>query len=388
MATHVTLNDQRVVVAGDARDELWRLVAEFGLRRPIVFASPSVAKGPIVGRLLESIPAGIDLGLFAEVAPHAPIPSVVEACEALRAHGADGVFAVGGGSVMDTAKIAALSRSYGAAVTELMNRSTAGIRTILEEFPLEAAQSPRILNFAVPSTLAQAELTDAAGFTGDEGKAVFIHPMMRPAAVIFDPNLAATTPPRIWKSSAIKAFDSGVGSFAGLISQGGVAPRLVATGLGMLWEGIQELAQAEPTFRRTSTIQTAAWISVAPRWFGDFQYDQVIPRWPGADFRHQLGGVLGLPHGEASAAMVPTLLRFTARNEPPFAAELHRAMGVDGATAADQMVRAISALGLAPRLSALGVTADQLGPVSVAVERESGGVWNRESALEMLHEAL
>jgi len=99
-----------LLIGGGTSDDLPEHVARIGIVRPLVvsdrFLLDEGPAGPLVGRLQSS---GADVGVFGDVQPDPTLANVHGALEALRAHEADGVVAIGGGIPMDTAKAAAVA---------------------------------------------------------------------------------------------------------------------------------------------------------------------------------------------------------------------------------------------------------------------------------------
>jgi alcohol dehydrogenase class IV len=99
-----------LLIGGGTSDDLPEHVARIGIVRPLVvsdrFLLDEGPAGPLVERLQSS---GADVGVFGDVQPDPTLANVHGALEALRAHEADGVVAIGGGIPMDTAKAAAVA---------------------------------------------------------------------------------------------------------------------------------------------------------------------------------------------------------------------------------------------------------------------------------------
>jgi alcohol dehydrogenase class IV len=99
-----------LLIGGGTSDDLAQHVARIGVARPLVVSDAFLLEkgpaGPLVERLRG---AGLAVEVFGDVQPDPTLANVHGALEALRAHGADGVVAIGGGSPMDTAKAASVA---------------------------------------------------------------------------------------------------------------------------------------------------------------------------------------------------------------------------------------------------------------------------------------
>jgi alcohol dehydrogenase class IV len=99
-----------LLIGGGTSDDLPDHVARIGVARPLVVSDRFLLEkgpaGPLVERLRG---AGLAVEVFGDVQPDPTLDNVHAALEALRAHEADGVVAIGGGSPMDTAKAASVA---------------------------------------------------------------------------------------------------------------------------------------------------------------------------------------------------------------------------------------------------------------------------------------
>src|ERR1019366_298145 len=104
--------------SGDAGWELRRL----GARRGMLVTDPGVAALGVPARIQRLIePEGIEVVVFADSRVEPTIDSLQRAAEFAVEHGVDGFVSVGGGSSIDTAKIANLIATHPAPVTDYVN---------------------------------------------------------------------------------------------------------------------------------------------------------------------------------------------------------------------------------------------------------------------------
>ncbi|HKT03142.1 MAG TPA: iron-containing alcohol dehydrogenase, partial [Rugosimonospora sp.] len=125
--------------------------------------------------------AGRLAGEFTAVRPHVPVEVADAAARAAVEVAADAVLCVGGGSVTGTAKAVAL-------------------RTGL---PI----------VAVPTTYAGSEVTAVWGITADGRKQTGTDPRVRPAVVVYDPELTAGLPAPVAAASGLNAVAHAVEAF-------------------------------------------------------------------------------------------------------------------------------------------------------------------------------
>ena len=152
-------------------------------------------------------------------------------------------------------------------------------------------------HIAVPTTLSGAEFTAVAGITDpDVGeKQMYLDPQLLPRWVVFDSLLAASCPARLWAGTGMKV----VADTIEVLCARRANPQTDALALGALRLLVENLGPA-----------TAAADDHVARGRCQFAVAMVFPQLAAvgvglvAALRHQLGGGLGIPHGEASTIVL------------------------------------------------------------------------------------
>src|SRR4051812_10766094 len=169
-----------------AIDEVGHDVASLGVRRLLVLTDPRIAASGLVARVGDSLKAaGADYAVYAQVHCEPTDDSLRAAAAAAADLGAarefDGYLAVGGGSVIDTAKAVNLLSTSGGDLMDYVNQ------------PVGAGKAPtRPLKplVAVPTTAGTgAESTSVCvlDILGLKVKTGISHPALRPALAVVDP---------------------------------------------------------------------------------------------------------------------------------------------------------------------------------------------------------
>jgi len=229
---------------GDLGEEL----AARGLDGALVVTGATVGTTPAV---MEPVRAGLGdrlAGVFAETTPDKRLSTAFDAADRFAAAGADALVAVGGGSSIDVAKVASVIAASEES-EEAVFRAFDDTGTI----PLPDGEDlPPVL--AVPTTLAGADVSQVAGVTAgpesgpvDEavGGGVGDRRLM-PAAVVADPELAATTPESVLAGSAMNGFDKGIETLYAATATP-VTDATASRGLGLLADGLRALGETGPT---------------------------------------------------------------------------------------------------------------------------------------------
>lgn len=298
------------------------------------------------------------VGVFDACVEHTPRTSVIALAAALRESQADLVVSVGGGTVIDTAKIALLCLAEGIHQADDLDQWHLKVNPD-GSLHVPIVAPPPCRQIAIPTTLSGAEFSDLGGATDTRTgiKHGFTGRFIGPVAVILDPNMTLHTPERLWLSTGIRAVDHAVEAICARNAQ----PFLDALGLRALKQLNRSLArfgsstgepiQAEALQGRLDA-QTGAWLAATSIRRADYGASHGLG--------HALGADAGVPHGITSCVLLPTVMRYNAEVCADALAEISTALGHSDQPAADLIEALIRRLGLPTRISELGIGRDRL----------------------------
>ncbi|RRJ32517.1 iron-containing alcohol dehydrogenase family protein [Halocatena pleomorpha] len=213
-------------------------LAQQGIDRALLVTGSTVGSTPSV---MDPVRAGIGdrlAGVFAETTPEKRLATALDGVEQLRAIDADALVCLGGGSSLDVATVMSVlavdDRPRETIRTEFLDTGTVSVPD---------AELPPV--FAVPTTLAGADLSIAAGLTADRGNRAPIHggvfdERLMPDALVYDPALIETTPHEILCASAMNGFDKGLESLYAR-NRTPITDATATRGLALLAEGLPRL---------------------------------------------------------------------------------------------------------------------------------------------------
>jgi hydroxyacid-oxoacid transhydrogenase len=209
--TRFTMDTSAIKFGPGATREVGADMARFGGRRVMVVTDPRLAAGETVATVLDALRReGIDAVLYDRVRVEPTDATFMEAAVFAADGKFDGFVAVGGGSVMDTAKAANLFATYPAPLLAYVNPP------IGEGKPVPGPLKPLI---AIPTTAGTgSETTGVAIFDYEElhAKTGIAHRALRPALGIIDPDNTRTMPPMVAACSALDVLSHAVESFTAL----------------------------------------------------------------------------------------------------------------------------------------------------------------------------
>jgi hydroxyacid-oxoacid transhydrogenase len=187
--TAFVMNTSRIKYGPGATREVGCDMAAMGVRRVLVVSDPSLAgREPVVVALDALLAQGLDAVLYDSVRIEPTDRSFLEAIRFATEGQFGGYVAIGGGSTIDTAKVANLYASYPADFLAYVNAP------IGEGRPVPGRLRPMI---AIPTTAGTgSETTGVAIFdlTERHVKTGIAHNMLRPDLAIIDPHNTRTLP--------------------------------------------------------------------------------------------------------------------------------------------------------------------------------------------------
>jgi hydroxyacid-oxoacid transhydrogenase len=182
---------------GAVADAGWEL-ARLGVRRALLVTDAGVAAAGHPERVRASIAAaGIEVVVYDRVRVEPSLASLEDAAAFARDAGADGFVSVGGGSSIDTAKVADLMASHPAPLMDYVNPPVGGGRK---------PPGPLLPHLAIPTTAGTgSEATTVAVLDIPElrVKSGISHRHLRPAQAIVDPDLVRSAGPEVTASAGL-----------------------------------------------------------------------------------------------------------------------------------------------------------------------------------------
>ena len=321
-----------------------RTVAEharrIGAKRALVVCDPGVLNVGIAERVRSLLDAGgVAAAVFGQVDPNPVEKNVLEGVAAYRAHDADCVVAVGGGSPLDAGKLIALAATHNRPLVEYDDAVDGG-RLV------GPAVAPVI---TIPTTAGTGSEVGRSGVVTLEAtgrKTVIFSPHLLAKAAIHDPELTRTMPPRVTAATGFDALTHCLEAYCSL----GDHPMADAIALGGLELCASHLAKAvdhgDDMAARAGMMKAAMMGAVA------FQ------KGLGAchSLAHPLSSEKGLHHGLANALCLPAVVAF---NQSAVPAKLERVRAIlwpAAMTCADAVRTLRARVGLPEGLRAEGVT--------------------------------
>lgn len=293
-------------------------------------------------------------GTFSGVPQHTSRNVVAEATRSALAAEADLLVAVGGGSVVDAAKIISLCMEHQFIDAQLTGLDAFETKPGPDGRPVRAEfRGPTVRIIAVPSTLNGGEYNAACLVTDTVRsiKQTFFHPLMSPLAIVLDPALTLHCPDTLWVGSATRAMDHAIEA---LCSPAG-NPFVDAVVL----DGIRRMVDALPRSRANPQDVDARRDCQIASWLCSYGLQSRVPMGASHAIGHVLGGTCGVPHYLCTPAMMPGILEYNRPSSEEAQRLLAGALGRPDLSAADAFREFVASIGLKTGLASVGVGPDQ-----------------------------
>ena len=286
--------------------------------------------------------------LFDDVAADPPAPRVKEAVEAARAHKADGVIAIGGGSSMDTAKVVAV----------LMN-SSQSLEDIYGTDQVTGGRSPLV---CIPTTAGTgSEVTSISVITTEEDEKVgIVDKALFPDMAVLDPDLTLGLPRHVTAATGIDAMVHAIEAYTNKHRKNPVSDALAREALKLLSANIVRCCETPGDKKARGEMLLGAML--AGQAFANSPVGAVH------GLAYPLGGIFHVPHGLSNSLMLEPVLKFNAPNAAPLYSELAPYVGAE-ANGSDEentrrfiarLVEIVEVTGVERRLSQVGVSHNDL----------------------------
>lgn len=283
-------------------------------------------------------------GVFDNVPQHTTREVVVQIAAAALDLEADLVVAVGGGSVVDAAKIVLMCMENKILTEDGLD----GFETTPDR-RFGPFRAPAVRMIAVPTTLSGGEYNSGSLVTDTRRKLkqIFNHPLMMPHSIILDPSITKHTPEKLWLGSGTRAMDHGIEA---VCSPRGnpLVESVCLSGIKYLHDGLLRIKENPSDDEARANCQYGSWLSA-------FGLQARVPMGASHAIGHVLGGTCNVPHYYCTAVMMPSVLQYNRPATRSAQGRIAEALGAKGQDAGEAFASFIQELGLPNRLSQVGV---------------------------------
>lgn len=315
--------------------------------RVVVVASRSLSRRTEVIDDLVNALGDRFVARYDETSEHVPRMSVLRLVERLHDCSPDLIVTVGGGTPIDTVKMALVCLAEN--INDANGLEPFAITTDAEgRRHTPVIGSPPCRQIAAPTTLSGAEFSDLSGCVDEDRqlKQLFSGPEIGPAAVILDPAITRHTPTELWLSTGVRALDHAVETICSSEPES-FADAGAFEAIRLLSASLRRTAADPADLEARLDSQIGVWEACIGL--------NRVPYGASHGIGHQLGAVAGVPHGVTSCVMLPHVMRYNEQASAGRQRRIAEALGRPDEPASDSMAHLIASLGMPTRLRDVGV---------------------------------
>ena len=351
-----------------------RTFADQGCRRVAMITDKGLIEAGVVDQVREAFETqGVPLaGMFDSVRQDNDTRDINECARWYQDIGADGLLAVGGGSVLDTAKCIKVMLGLGAEdINELVEGG-------LVYYKRPKAKPLGITHISIPTTAGTgAEVSPGAALMDGETnkKIIMFHQYMNSDFAFLDPELTVSLPPKLTAEPAFDALSHCLESFFST-RPNSFADALALRAARLIVDNLPIAVNDGHNIEARGELQIAAAIACVAT------VSSGLGATPIHNFADAVGPIYRFPHGLVNAVYLPIVMKnlrsHYLRRIKPFAEALGIAIdSKDDAQILDEVIADFVSLqeqcGIQPKLS-LEVDGDQLKELHVAVKEDPAGI--------------
>lgn len=292
------------IVAGlDGLERIPGLLGGLGSRRPLIITDKGVSRAGLIDVLVPTLEGIGTAGIEDDVPPDSDRTTVERIAAVYRSAGADGLIAVGGGSVMDTAK----------AVNIIVSENADDLRHFCGAGALKRPLKPLI---AVPTTAGTgSEVTLVAVIYDAERrqKMIFTSGFLLPDAAVLDPRMTVSLPAHLTAQTAMDALTHAIEAYT-CLGKNPVSDRAAYTAVKMISTHLLEVIGDPQNPQGRLALAVAA--TLAGMAFSNAMVGMVHT------LGHALGAVCRVPHGACMAIFLPYGLEYNLHKNADLTAQL------------------------------------------------------------------
>jgi alcohol dehydrogenase len=270
---------------------LCHTLGEFGFKRVMIVTDAVLVKLDLIDPIRRALAEqGIDVAIHDGITPDPTYPVLQAGYEAVRAHHSDALLAVGGGSVIDAAKVIGAMAVTGKSPAKLIG--------------MLKVTRPMLPLFAIPTTAGTgSEVTVAAVVTDPvhHSKSAVIDPKLVPLATALDPALMRGMPKPITAATGMDALTHAVEAYLNRWPHAETRFHCVSA-VRMIFANLPRACANGDDLEAREAMALASF-------YAGLAFTKAYVGYVHA-FSHKIGGMYGVPHGLANAITLPYVLDF------------------------------------------------------------------------------
>jgi alcohol dehydrogenase class IV len=322
------------------------VIKELGGSKVLVVTDAVLLKTGVAGPIIDTLTqdGSLAVTVFSDVPSDSDVDSVKKGTEVARSLGCNSVLAIGGGSVLDTAKVVNICLTFGG--------------DILEYQGLNNLTNKLLPHIAIPTTSGTGSEVSMVAMVKDKAerkKLLFGSRFIAPDVAILDPTLLLTLPSRLTAATGMDAVTHAIEAYSSVVVASPITDLLCLQALNMLFAYLPTATKSGGDLEaRAQTLVASTMAGIA---FTNTGVGIVHA------LAHATGGQFGTHHGTTNSIFLSHGMNFNIDTIPDRYAQISRFLKFSSSTvddiAARELIKKVEELnvelGLPRRLRDIGV---------------------------------
>jgi alcohol dehydrogenase class IV len=386
------------ILKADYIQDIINAIGEWSCERVVLVYSRALdANTEVVSKLKEKLGHFV-VGMKAGVGAHSPYQDVLDIANLLNERRADCLLSIGSSSYSDACKIARLMQ------TNLPQNLTPEAMEALvdqEKGTVEDLKDPIARLILVPTSLSASEWNNKSAATSPttHKKQHFSSPNAAPDLILLDPEVASTSPRKLWLASGMRAVDHCIETMVNDQCKCDAFYHM-EDALSVLFKGLKDYREGKNKNDHDQLIEGIHQCQLGSRnaMMGLLLWN--IPMGPSHAIGQQLGSICGVMHGLTSCIVLAPVLRYMAeRNDKQKEVQAkvlkiwNKYLKTEDGSLADAVANFVKMLDLPHTLREVGVTNDENiekvaeSTMTDVFRAQEGLVEDKDQVLEILNMA-
>ena len=291
MSTYLFKSARKLVTGINSSEKLVEYIQQLNMTKVLVLTDKGVLNSPAVQKIEKNlIESAISYTIYSDITPEPEIEVVLQT-KKFFAHGDfDGIVAIGGGSVIDTAKCVAIYGNNNEPLESLFGENKVKVKGLpLIVLPTTAGTGSEVTNISI--------LSD----TKNQVKKGIVSDYLLPDVAIVAPELTVSCPPSITAASGIDALVHAIESFIS-VNASPITDALAIQAMTLIMKSLPiAFAHPENMKAREDLANASLMAGLA---FGNAGVGAVHA------LAYPLGGRFHMAHGVSNALLLPYVMEY------------------------------------------------------------------------------
>lgn len=273
-----------------ALDSLPRLMESFTVEKILLIVDPVLKKTGVFQKLLGLL-KGYEIVSFDDISAEPTLGLAEELVQFAKGTEAQMVIGIGGGSVLDLAKLTAVLMSHDGYVSDYLNLNG--------NKQLENKGIPKII---IPTTSGTgSEVTNISVLSLDGSKDVVAHDYLLADIVLLDPSLTVTVPSRVTAATGIDALTHAIESYLS-VNSNPITASLALHAITLITKSLRKAVLDGSDREARSNLSYGSYLAGLSFFNAGVGGVHALA--------YPLGGQFGISHGESNALLLPFVLDY------------------------------------------------------------------------------